>query len=111
MTRSRATGQEAGGEHRPTQEPRLSQRGFTEVVDAHQGVIRARGHLDRRAADMLTGTVEALLRDGHRHVVVDLTDVDAADAAGLDDLATLRDRLGAAGSTLTVLDAPGPTAG
>lgn len=81
-------------------------REFTETIDAQHGRIRARGHLTLHATDMLAGIAEALHRDGHDHVVVDLAEVDLAEAAALHELDALRRRLGAAGGRLTVLHAP-----
>jgi anti-anti-sigma regulatory factor len=57
---------------------------------------------------MLAGIAEALHRNGHASVVLDLTDVDGADPAGLAELDALRDRLRAAGGHLTTLNAPAP---
>ena len=87
--------------------PRSASRGeFTETIDALRGCIRGRGALTRHAAGMLAGTVEALPRGGRSQVVLDLSEVDAADPAGLDDLAAVRDRLRAAGGELPLRDAP-----
>lgn len=87
--------------------PRPVPRGeFTETIDALRGYIRARGPLTRQAADMLGGTVEALHRDGRSHVVLDLSDVDLADPACLDELAAIANRLRATGGRLTLLGAP-----
>lgn len=58
---------------------------------------------------MLAGIVEALHRDGHSSILLDLSAVDAADAAGLAELDALRNRMRAAGGHLTVLAVPSPS--
>lgn len=76
---------------------------FTEFVDARRGSVRATGHLSARAADLLRGTVLALHRDGHPHVVIDLVGVDEADDAGLAALETLHAAVAEDGGRLLVL--------
>lgn len=79
---------------------------FTEAIDRRTGCIRARGCLDGRAADMLTGAVEALWRSGSGRVVLDLGGVHAVDDAGLDAIRTLQQQVAAQGGCLTLLDPP-----
>ena len=40
--------------------------------DAATGTLRVRGSLDRLGADLVTGSAEALCRQGHRHLHVQL---------------------------------------
>ncbi len=94
----------------PPRTPPTPRGEFTETIDAQRGCIRACGCLTRQAADMLAGIVEALHRDGHSSILLDLSAVDVADPAGLDELDALRNRLRAAGGHLTVLGAPSPAA-
>jgi anti-anti-sigma regulatory factor len=84
---------------------------FSEVVDGQLGSVRARGRLDRQAADMLGGTVEALRRGGHARIVLDLAGAYAVDDTGLHLIRSLQDRISATGGRLTVLDAPAPARG
>jgi anti-anti-sigma regulatory factor len=81
---------------------------LTEIVDARLGSVRASGHLTSQGADLLRGTVEQLRRSGHTRVLIDLQDVQAADAAGLHVLRELRRSLAADGGELLVRTAPGP---
>lgn len=80
--------------------------GLTEVVDARAGRIRASGHLTRQGADLLSGTADQLRGNGHSRVVLDLSDVRRADAAGLDLLRSLHASFAAAGSELLIRHAP-----
>ncbi|TFV72155.1 STAS domain-containing protein [Blastococcus sp. CT_GayMR20] len=80
---------------------------LSEVVDVGTGHIRARGHLTRQGADLLSGTADSLRVSGHTSVVLDLQDVRAADDAGLDILRNLRRRFAAAGGELRIRHAPG----
>lgn len=79
---------------------------FTEVIDGRSGTIRAHGHLDVRAADMLGGAVEALQGSGHVRILLDLGGVQAADAAGLRAIRSLEETVSAAGGRLRVLHRP-----
>ena len=36
--------------------------------DARTGTLRVRGHLDRVGADLVSGSAEALVAQGHRHL-------------------------------------------
>ena len=44
----------------------------TAQIDQRRGTMRGRGRLDRRGADLLSGTVDTLRRRGHRHIIVTL---------------------------------------
>lgn len=81
---------------------------FSEAIDRRTGSIRASGHLDSRAADMLGGTVEALHRSGCGQIVLDLGGVQAVDGAGLDALHSLEKRIRAQGGRVALLNVPGP---
>ncbi|WP_448611414.1 hypothetical protein [Geodermatophilus sp. URMC 60] len=75
---------------------------FTASLDQHQGVVRARGHLDAFAADLLCGSIVALQRRGHRQVTVRLEPLATADDAARELLARLADRLAAEDVRLVV---------
>jgi anti-anti-sigma factor len=81
---------------------------LTEVINTRIGTVRASGHLTAEGADLLRGTVEQLHRSGHARVLVDLQDVQSADAAGLHVLRELRRSLAEDGGELLVRTAPGP---
>ena len=87
--------------------PCFDETALAETVDARAGLIRASGHLTRQGADLLSGTADSLRLSGHSHVVLDLRDVRAADAAGLDILRHLRRRFAASGNSLLIRHAPG----
>jgi anti-anti-sigma regulatory factor len=80
--------------------------GLTEMVDTRRGAIRVSGHLTARGADLLRGTVEALHRDGHSTVVMDLEGLRDADDAGLQALRTMRRSLAAEGGNLFLVSPP-----
>jgi len=90
--------------HSPRTDPARGPGGpvLTEVVDGRAGRVRAGGHLTPQGADLLRGTVEGLLRQGHSTVVLDLADVQAADDVGLHVLSTLRSTMAAEGDLLLV---------
>lgn len=89
-------------------EPMHDRASFTEAIDRRTGCIRATGHLDSRAADMLSATVEALRRSGNGWIVLDLGGVQAADAAGLHAIRSLEARIAADGGRMALLNAPDP---
>ena len=80
---------------------------LSETVDRRIGVIRASGHLSLQGADLLRGTADALREGGHRRVVLDLAEVQAADDDGLDVLHRLRSRFAADGGELVLQHARG----
>jgi anti-anti-sigma regulatory factor len=75
---------------------------LTEVVDRGAGLIRASGHLTSLGADLLRGTADGLRDGGHARVVLDLREVRAADADGLDILHELRREFAADGGELLI---------
>jgi hypothetical protein len=75
---------------------------FTATVDRASGTIRVRGHLDGTAVDLLSGSVVALQRLGHLHVVVRLMPAATVDAGARRLLAGLADRLRADGVRVEV---------
>jgi anti-anti-sigma regulatory factor len=79
---------------------------LTETVDARIGLIRASGHLTSQGADLLSGTADRLRDNGHSRVTLDLRDVQAVDAAGLDILRDLRSAFEAAGDKLLIRYGP-----
>ena len=81
-------------------------RSLSELVDRERGRIRAIGHLTPQGADLLSGTADSLRGSGHTRVVLDLTDVRAADDAGLDILISLRTRFAASGGDLLIEHLP-----
>jgi anti-anti-sigma regulatory factor len=80
---------------------------LTETVNLRAGLIRASGHLTSQGADLLRGTAGSLRARGHVRVVLDLRDVRAADAAGLDVLRSLGAEFAARGGELVVRHGPG----
>jgi hypothetical protein len=75
---------------------------FTASLDQRGGVVRARGHLDVLAADLLCGSIVALQRRGHRHVTVRLQPLATADDDAREVLARLADALAVQGVRLVV---------
>jgi anti-anti-sigma factor len=86
--------------------PTADHQSFTEAIDRRTGCIRASGRLDTRAADMVSGTVEALHERGWDRVVVDLGGVRAADDAGLRAIHSLERRIAADGGHVALLNCP-----
>jgi anti-anti-sigma regulatory factor len=84
---------------------------LTETVSVRDGLIRASGHLTTQGADLLSGTADSLREGGHQRVVLDLTDVRAADSAGLDILDELERSFAQDGGKLIVRHAPEPRRG
>ena len=81
-------------------------RSLSETVNRATGSIRASGHLTRQGADLLSGTADSLRGNGHTRVVLDLREVRAADAAGLDLLRQLRTAFADAGDELLIRHSP-----
>lgn len=79
---------------------------LTETVNLRTGHIRARGHLTRQGADLLSGTADHLRGNGHACVVLDLRGVRGADADGMDLLRSLRSRFAASGDRLIIENEP-----
>ncbi|MFI0356614.1 STAS domain-containing protein [Actinomadura sp. 9N407] len=89
---------EAG--HDGTGVPPFADGGFEiEVVrtEGDAAVAAACGEIDVRTADILRGRLMELHAAGHRHLVVDFSDVAFCDAAGLGALVAVQNRLGADG--------------
>ncbi len=80
---------------------------FTEAIDRRTGCIRASGRLDARAADMVSGTVDALRARGWACIVLDQGGVQAADDAGLHAVRSPEAEVAAAGGRMTLLNWPG----
>jgi hypothetical protein len=87
---------------RATADPSSQAPSFTASLDQRQGVIRARGHLDVLAADLLCGSIVALQRRGHRQVTVRLLPLATADDDARELLARLADTLAVDGVRLVV---------
>ncbi len=79
---------------------------FSEAIDRRTGCIRASGRLDARAADMVSGTVQALRPRGWACIVLDLGGVQAVDDAGLHAVRSLEAEVSAAGGRMTLLNWP-----
>lgn len=86
----------------PTADPGPRAPSFTASLDQHRGVVRARGHLDVLAADLLCGSIVALQQRGHRQVTVHLRPLATADDAARELLACLGEKLAAEGVRLVV---------
>jgi len=59
--------------------------------DGGVAVVAVRGDLDPATAPLLVASVDAMVRKGQRHVVVDLSDVTFIDGAGLAGLESIAD--------------------
>jgi anti-anti-sigma regulatory factor len=81
---------------------------LTEVVDTRAARISARGRLGLRGARLLAATVDQLGRSGARCVVLDLSQVEGADASALALLASLRRDVAASGARLVLCAVPEP---
>src|SRR3712207_9106914 len=71
---------------------------FTASLDQRHGVVRARGHLDALAADLLRGSIVALQRQGHRQGTVRLGPMATVDGDGHELLAGPADKQASGGS-------------
>jgi hypothetical protein len=69
--------------------------------DAVTGTLRVRGRLDRVGADLVAGSAEALCRQGHRHLHLQL-EPPTADPEVLGLLAELVERFAACGIRIVV---------
>ncbi|RBY76789.1 hypothetical protein DQ238_16080 [Geodermatophilus sp. TF02-6] len=74
---------------------------FTATLDQVHGVVRTRGHLDALAADLLSGSIVALQRQGHRELTVQLRPLATIDADARRLLTDLAGRLAVDGVRLT----------
>ncbi len=75
---------------------------LTEVIDPRAGTVRVIGDLTRAAAHVLRSTVVGLCRLGHRHVVLDMSEVRHVDSGALAVLAHLQELLGVRGAEVHV---------
>ena len=66
---------------------------FFATVDEDRATIRLHGHVDRRSADLLRGTVEVLRERGHDHITLDAEAVFTVDADADELLTALADHL------------------
>jgi anti-anti-sigma regulatory factor len=82
---------------------------LTETVDRRLGLIRARGHLTRLGADLLSATADSLFGSGHTRVTLDLRGLAATDDAGLAVLEDLRVRVALEGGELVLRRPPDST--
>ncbi len=85
----------------------MSNVAMTEVVHVRRGAVRVTGDLTAQGADLLRGTVESLVRGGHRRVLVDLRELRSTDAAGARVLRDVERALAADGASLLLLQRPG----
>ena len=109
QNRSRAAERGAGSESQPGGRSSSDEDvSFSEAIDRRTGSIRARGRLDGRAADMLSGSVQALHRSGWGPIVLDLGGVRAVDGVGLQALHSLQSRIAADGGHVALLNEPQP---
>jgi anti-sigma B factor antagonist len=78
------------------------------VVPAADGaVVHAGGELDMSTTDQLSDVINGLLREGHRRIVLDLTNLTFCDSLGLGTLIVLT-RAARKQQTSLVLRNPGP---
>lgn len=75
---------------------------LTEVIDPRAGTIRVFGDLTSAAAHGLRSTVVGLCRVGHRHVVLDMSEVRFMESGALAVLARLQEQLGVRGAEVHV---------
>lgn len=81
---------------------------LSEEEDDNRTLIRARGEVDVVTAPKLAGRLDRLLRSGSGDVVIDLTETEFLDSAGLHVLLNAQRRLTRRARALRVLCAPGP---
>ena len=74
------------------------------VVDENVLLVEARGELDISTTPALRATLEAGVDEGHRQIVVDLSEVSFIDSVGLAAIVTARHRLGDEGRLAVVVD-------
>lgn len=81
---------------------------LSEQDDGERTLIHARGEVDVVTAPKLASRLDTLLRAGGKDVVVDLSDTEFLDSAGLHVLMNAQRRLTRRSRQLQVLCAPGP---
>jgi hypothetical protein len=77
-------------------------RTYRETIDEANSAIRARGHLDRLAVDLLCGTIEQLCRRGHTDIAVTIELPGAVDPCARPALTAMAERLASRRGRLTV---------
>jgi len=87
-------------------------RSYRETIDEANSAIRARGHLDRLAVDLLCGTIEQLCRRGHTDIAVTIELPGTVDPGARPALTAMAERLASRRGRLTVrwVDGADPTA-
>jgi anti-anti-sigma regulatory factor len=79
---------------------------MTEIVNARIGAIRVAGRLTPQGGDLLRGTVESLRRSGHTRVLIDLAQLQSADAEAVQLLRDVDRAVAEDGGTLLLQHAP-----
>ena len=87
-------------------------RSYRETIDEANSAIRARGHLDRLAVDLLCGTIEQLCRRGHTDIAVTIELPGDVDPCARPALTAMAERLASRRGRLSVrwVDGSDPTA-
>ena len=75
---------------------------YCETIDEANSAIRARGHLDRLAVDLLCGTIEQLCRRGHTDIAVTIELPGTVDPCARPALAAMAERLASRQGRLSV---------
>jgi hypothetical protein len=86
-------------------------RSYRETIDEANSAIRARGHLDRLAVDLLCGTIEQLCRRGHTDIAVTIELPGTVDPCARPALTAMAERLASRQGRLSVrwVDGADPT--
>lgn len=79
---------------------------LTQAVAPRTGAIRVRGTVTAAGARLVSDTVEALRRGGHRRVVLHLAGAEKIDDDGLAVLHSCRERIAAEGGALHLFGEP-----
>jgi hypothetical protein len=75
---------------------------YSETIDEERSAIRARGRLDRLAADLLCGTIEELHRRGHTDIAVTIESPYSVDESARAALTEIGERLARRHGRLTL---------
>ena len=89
----------------PTDLPK-SDFGLAAGLEGNSAFLDLRGEIDGKGSRMLGAFIEVLAECGYPSVVLDITELDSMDAAGLDVIASAAGTLLAAGGGLTVRPSP-----
>jgi anti-anti-sigma factor len=81
---------------------------LSEEEEGERTLIRARGEIDVVTAPKLASRLDTILRSGSTEIVIDLSDTEFLDSAGLHVLLNAQRRLTRRARVLRVLCAPGP---